>query len=363
MLALLISLAVAQPAKNVVIVAIDGVRPTELFEGAQRELMHGVEEEQGLADKYWRPGMEERREALMPFFWKTVATQGQVFGNARKGAAMKVANAQRCSYAGYNELFTGAPDVRIDGNGFGPNPNVTVLEWLDQQPGFEHRVQAFATWQAFERILNVERSGLDVRAGWSPPFAKEAQRTGARDAIDSLFRNATPMFGGNALDAATVMALTESLKTTHPRVLFVGLGEHDEWMHAGRYDLALESLHRADALIEALWTALQSMPEYRGSTALIITTDHGRGLEGAGWKEHGRSIDGSQDVFVGLMAPGMAALGERSDAPTTQGQVAATLTSLLGLDWRARRPDAATELPLTSAGASPLRAPLAARPR
>ena len=347
MLTLLLALTAAQPVKNVVVVAIDGLRPTELFDGAQRPLMHGVEEEQGLVDKYWRPEREARRQALMPFFWNTVATEGQVFGNAERGAPMQVQNTLRCSYAGYNELFTGVPDPRITGNGYGPNPNVTVFEWLTRQPALKGRVQAFATWDTFERIFNVERSGLDLRAGWAPPFARDKQRTATRDAIDLLFRNTTPLFGGNALDAATFVALTESLKTTHPRVLFVGFGENDEWMHAGRYDLALESLHRADALLASLWATLQAMPDYRDSTALIVTTDHGRGLEGASWKEHGRSIEGSQHVFAAVMGPGVPALGEREGTGVlTQGQVAASITQLLGYSWSAFRTDAAPPLPL-----------------
>ena len=79
--ALLLAMLLAQP-RNVVVVTLDGLRPEEVFDGAQRSLMHGVEEEQGLVDKYWRAGRDARREALMPFFWKTVAREGQVFGDA-----------------------------------------------------------------------------------------------------------------------------------------------------------------------------------------------------------------------------------------------------------------------------------------
>ena len=36
-------------------------------------------------------------------------------------------NGKKCSYPGYNEIFTGAPDPRIDSNDKKPNPNVTVF--------------------------------------------------------------------------------------------------------------------------------------------------------------------------------------------------------------------------------------------
>jgi len=214
----------------------------------------------------------------MPFIWGTMAKRGQIFGNASLGSSMRVSNAKRLSYPGYNELFTGVADPRIDSNEHAANENVTVLEWLAAQPSIDKRVQVFATWETFFRIFNVERSHLDVRAGWNAPFQGDPNRTPAKDVIDALHATTTPMFGGNTLDAFTMMSLKESLKEKKPRVLMVGLGETDEWMHAGRYDMALEAMHRADAAIAELWEALQAMPEYRDTTALLVTTDHGRGI-------------------------------------------------------------------------------------
>jgi hypothetical protein len=340
--------ATAQP-RNVVLITLDGVRPTEVFTGAQPELMDrdsgGVENPEGCRARFGADTAQARREALMPFLWRTMAREGQVFGNAALGAPMRVTNGRGFSYPGYNELLTGAADPRIDSNGHPPNDNVTVFEWLATLGPFRGRVQAFATWDAFFRIFNVGRSKLDVRAGWEPPFANDAHRTPTRDALDALFRTTTPVFGDNALDSLTYAALKESLRTQHPRVLFLGLGEHDEWMHAGRYDLALEAAHREDALVQDLWNTLQAMPAYRGTTTFLLTTDHGRGAEN--WKEHGASQPGSEDVWFAAMGPGVPALGERSHTgPLTQAQVASTVAGLLGEDWRAKSPAAAAPLPL-----------------
>jgi hypothetical protein len=346
-LPLVLSLLVAQPAQNVIVVALDGLRPLEVFDGAQRDLMRGVEEEEGLVDKYWRDPPEARRRALMPFLWGVVAGQGQLFGNAALGSPARATNGRGCSYPGYAELLSGFADPRIEGNAHPANPNVTVFEWLAQQRGFTGQVQAFATWDTFSRIFAVERSGLDVRAGWAPPFANEPLRNPARDTLDALYRTTTPLFGGNALDALTWAALKESLRTSRPRVLFLGLGETDEWMHAGRYDLALEAAHRADAVVAELWDLLQSLPEYRGTTTLLVTTDHGRGVAGGEWREHGRAIPGSEAVWFAALGPGVPALGERRQAGlVTLGQLASTVAQLLGLDWSAAEPRAAPPLPL-----------------
>ena len=47
---------------------------------------------------------------------------------------MQVTNRARVSYPGYNEIFTGAFDPRIDSNEYPPNPNETVFEWLNTRP-------------------------------------------------------------------------------------------------------------------------------------------------------------------------------------------------------------------------------------
>jgi hypothetical protein len=340
--------------RNVVVIVSDGVRPREVFEGADRSLMGrlgGVENEEGCVAKFWRPSPVERREALMPFFWKTVAAQGQVFGSGRNGSQMRVTNIHRISYPGYNELLTGFADPRIDSNEVENNPNVTVFEWLQGKPGFEGQVQVFATWETFFRIFHASRSKLDVRAGWQPPFVSDPVRTEGKDLIDSLHRTTTPLFGGNALDAVTYAALKESLKTIRPRLLFLGLGETDEWMHAGRYDLALEALQRADATIGDLWATMQQMDEYRNQTVFIITTDHGRGLLPWDWRFHGPTVIGADEIWLGIMGPGIPASGLRHNTGVvTQAQIAATIASLLGHDWLTANPLAAAPLPLQPKG-------------
>lgn len=351
-LLLLIALAQAPSpqARNVVLIVSDGVRAKEVFEGADRSLMGkagGVENEPGCVQKFWRPDAISRREVLMPFLWKTVAREGQVFGDASRRAPMQVTNRARVSYPGYNELFTGVADPHIESNAWVDNPNVTVFEWLNQRPGFERSVAAWATWETFFPIFNVTRSKLEVHAGWNPPFRDDPERTPGKDVIDLLHRSTTPLFGGNALDAITYAGLKESLKTKRPRVLFVGLGETDEWMHAGRYDLALEALQRADATIADLWNTMQAMPEYKDSTVFIITTDHGRGTSPWNWKHHGASVDGAESIWAAIIGPGIPALGNRAATGlVTQSQIASTVAEAVGENFRLDFPAAAAPLPL-----------------
>ena len=132
--------------------------------------------------------------------------------------------------------------------------------------------------------------------------------------------------------------LLDFVKAKHPRVLFVGYGETDNWAHAGRYDLVLHSAHEFDRYVQQLWETMQAMPEYRDQTTFVITTDHGRGSGLVEWKDHGVDQKGSENIWIAVLGPDTEALGERTRAnPVTQAQIAATLAALLGKKLSRRR--------------------------
>jgi phosphopentomutase len=124
------------------------------------------------------------------------------------------------------------------------------------------------------------------------------------------------------------------------------LGETDEWAHDRRYDLYLDAAWRGDRFVARLWETAQSMPEYRGKTALVITTDHGRGDSPENWSDHGRDVPAARRIWIAVLGPATPALGVRSGVGATQAQVAATIATLLGLDFNSARPSAAPPLRL-----------------
>lgn len=338
------------PAANVVLIVTDGLRWQEVFTGAERALLAskagGVADTAGLRRDFWRDDVNERRAALMPFFWGTIGRDGQLFGNPGKGSVVRLTNTFKFSYPGYNEILTGVFDPAINSNEYPPNPNETVFEWLSSKPEFSGKVAAFATWDAFTRIFNAQRSGVVVRDGWTPPFAAEGARGEREQTIDEFYRTSVQYWPNNAFDAPMHLAAKEYIKTRTPRLIFIGYGETDEWAHAGRYDLVLRSAHQVDAFIADLWQTMQAMPEYRGNTAFIITTDHGRGRGNDGWQHHGRDVNGAENTWIALLGAGVPPLGERGPASTvTSNQIAATIAQLLGEDWVGRRPNAGRPLP------------------
>jgi hypothetical protein len=340
--------APAAPAqtRNVVLIVSDGLRWQEVFTGADPLLLDDKQAGGSwtptaeLRQKYWHPDPAERRKLLFPFLWGTVAARGQLFGNQLAGSRVTVANAIRVSYPGYNEMLTGRPDPRIDRNEFGPNPNLTVFEWLNGTREFRGQVEVFGTWSTLADIFNEPRSRLPVRVGAT--LVDRADGSARGRLLAELYETTTHLYGSNAFDGFLQLALRDHLKTHHPRVLFVGCGDTDLWAHMGRYDLVLETAHRFDAFVGELWREMQARPEYRGKTTFILTADHGRGSGPEDWKEHGVAQPGSENIWLAVLGPDTAALGERRSVPElSQGQVAATVAALLGHDFREAAPAAA----------------------
>lgn len=337
--------------RNVVLIVSDGLRWQEIFSGADRSLMdseHGGiwADPKELKQAFWRDDVSERRELLFPFLWSIVAKKGQIFGNQTKGSVAHVTNGMAFSYPGYNEMLTGHPDPKIDRNEFGPNPNVTVFEWLNRMPEFRGKVAVYGTWNVFQDIFNEKRSGLVMQTGWNLPGKGKAKFTPRDELMDELYRTTTPLDGEDTYNSFIQVPLLDYVKTSHPRVLFVGYGETDNWAHQGRYDLVLESAHGFDHFVQQLWETMQKMPEYRDQTTFILTTDHGRGSGLSEWKEHGVDEKGSENIWIAIMGPDTPARGERENIdPVTQSQIASTVAALLGQDYPHDVPAAAKPLP------------------
>ena len=337
--------------RAVVLIVLDGFRWQEVFDGPEHDLMDakhgGAQDAAQLRKDFWRDTPEEGRATLLPFLWTVVAKQGQIYGNRRKGSVAQVTNGFKFSYPGYNEMATGYPNPQINSNEFGPNPNATVFEWLNNLPEFRDQVAIFGTWDTFNDIFRAKQSGLVVRAGWTLPWTEPL--TPREQLLKKLYETSTRVEDDDAPDSFTHEDLLDYLQTHSPRVLFVGYGETDDWAHAGKYDLVLQAAHEDDQRIAELWNTMQAKPEYHDQVTFIITCDHGRGSGLKLWRDHDKNIAGAENIWIAAIGPDTPASGEMANVPrVTQSQIAATIAQLLGQDYRSTVPQAAPPFPILS---------------
>jgi len=324
--------------ENVFIITFDGLRWQELYTGADPALIENkeyVDEPEALKAAFWNDDPIKRREILFPFFWSEIASKGQIHGNRSLGSKVNCANNMWFSYPGYNEILSGfADDKRINSNDKINNPNTTLLEFVNNQPAYKGKVAAFGSWDVFPFIINAERSGIPVNAGFMKATGSDLSE---REIFLNQLQDEIPgPWGGVRLDAFTHYFMMEYVKKNTPRLVYISYGETDDWAHDGEYDEYLKSARRTDQFIKELWALIQSHPQYKDKTTLLLTTDHGRGTEPLDtWRSHGTKISGADQIWMMAIGPDTPALGEvKTAGQLYQNQVAATAAALLGIQYK-----------------------------
>lgn len=327
----------AQTEKDikVILITLDGLRWQELFSGADPKLVANekyVNDTTELKSRFWRESAKERREALMPFFWKQVSTMGQLHGNRQLGSKVNLTNTMWFSYPGYNEILSGrTDDVRINSNDKIDNPNKTVLELVNESAKYKGKVAAFASWDVFPFIVNEKRSGVPVNAGFEK--AKGEKLTANEQFLNKLQDQTPSPWSTVRLDVFTHNFALEYLKKEHPQIIYISYGETDDFAHEGHYDAYLNAAKNTDGLIKELWEFSQNDSYYKDNTVFLITTDHGRGTNPIEtWKNHGNEVPDAGEVWFVTFGMDVEVIGEvSSEEQLYSNQIAPTIVELLGL--------------------------------
>ena len=354
----------SKAADNLILVSIDGLRWQEVFQGYQDDVLDletFKEQKAGLVKQFSGTNAESKRQKLMPFLWNVLAKEGVLIGNRKLGSQMQVTNGYWFSYPGYNELLTGKADPNIDSNKAIDNPNVTILEWLNKQSQYQGKVAAFGSWDVFPAIINRTRSGVPINAGF-----ESADWAGLSDKaqwLNTLQTQVPSPWHNVRLDAFTLGFTKEYILAHQPKVMYVALGETDDFAHQSNYPEYLRGANRADIFIAQLWTLLQSMEQYQNNTNLIITVDHGRGDSAQSWQHHASpkavkgylnglkqyqdGIPGADQIWLAAMGPDVKeSVGSQQTSDFSLDQVAATAVQLLGFDYLQFATDIGQPLPI-----------------
>lgn len=323
----------AQPStNNVFIITIDGVRWQEIFNGADSTLVHSsrfVKDTSLMMQQYWSNDPNERRAKLMPFVWSVIAKQGKIMGNRNLQNKVDVANLFKISYPGYSEIFTGYADGLFIPNLQVRNRNSNVLDYINTMPTYAGQVAAFCSWDVFPFILNEKKNNTLVNAGYEMLHEQDSTNI-----LINQVQNTVVNKNNTRHDLLTYECANNYIEQHHPKVLYLALGETDEFAHKGEYDTYLRKMHQADALIAELWYKVQTDPFYKNNTTFIITTDHGRGGKTHNWNGHGFWVGGSGHTWMACIGKGVDATGEVNQAQQIYSkQIAPTIANLLGFTF------------------------------
>lgn len=264
----------ATPKYNVIFVTVDGVRYQEF-----------------LARK---KGFLGRPEVGFPKFWNMMDQdsdhQFQVYD-------MKISNHYAISLPGYQCIFTGQDQGDRCKNNGGPQVNMeTFPERLVREGFAKQDVVSIASWDGLARAVESKPGTIYSN------FASQKFPDVEMNTVQSR-QDADPApWAPTRLDRYTGAHAIEYIKKYHPRFIHIGFDDSDEWGHRRNYDKYIDSLHQYDDYFQTLLSFLNETGEYGKNTALIITTDHGRG-SGPFWNDHSKEFASAFKTWAILKLP------------------------------------------------------------
>jgi hypothetical protein len=280
----------------VVLITIDGARWQEIFHGSDTSLSHAPLRSSG---------------ELVPNLDRLARERGAAIGAPGRGL-IRATGPNFVSLPGYTEILTGRAPIGCQDN---TCPTIAVPTFLDDARATGAKVAAFGSWEMLDRAVSARPGTFPVSCG--------------RSASDQADVDPWPGSGNFRPDRFTAEAALRHLATDQPDVLYVGLGEPDEYGHRDDYAGYLTALTYADAFVGRVMDTLDHMGPRGSRTHVVVTADHGRARD---FKGHGGGAPESARVWLIAAGPSITARGRVvSSRERHLADVAPTLRHLAGL--------------------------------
>jgi hypothetical protein len=301
---------------HLVVVAIDGVRWQEIFQGMDARLAPAASSDQSPSPA-----------ALMPDLHRIAQTAGVLLGG--DAARVRVSSPSTVSLPGYSELFSGRTPSCGD-NECGQTMEPTLLdEWHEREPNAT--LALVTSWSRIPRVAARNPGQLLISAGRaSPQNLADEMRDPAFNAAIVRGQTTGPAPGSDDYrpDRFTADVGLRLLATRMPEFLFLGLGDTDEHAHQGNYRGYLQALRDADSTIGRIDRWLVSQRRTGKRTLLVVTTDHGRA---ATFMHHG-GVSEAARIWMLFSGDSIDARGTPTLGDSRLADLAATLRPKLGLN-------------------------------
>ena len=155
------------------------------------------------------------------------------------------------------------------------------------------------------------------------------------------------LFGfGYSDDKPTFDRAKQEMEHGVAKLLVVHFAGPDDCAHDSDSTGYVGAIRRADAYTGALWRLAQELPAWRGKTTLIVTSDHGRHLDGVkgGFSSHGCNCEGCRRILFAAAGPDFDGTLEEVTTRRQQVDIPATIAELLGLSHEGMQGEVMTEL-------------------
>ncbi len=133
-------------------------------------------------------------------------------------------------------------------------------------------------------------------------------------------------------DAIMYPIFKKIILENQPVFTLINLIGIDAWAHQNKWDRYIASIVELDTYVLDLWNSIQNDPEMSNQTALYITNDHGRHLDGRknGFVSHGCKCDGCTHISLLALGPDFEA-DKVVASQYDQVDLTATIAKMLGI--------------------------------
>lgn len=322
----LTSLVDSHAARSAPALAPLAVRPPEVRVGTTDRVILVVLDGARWQDIYGDP-------ATMPTLHRWMS-EGVALGAPGVGEPISASGPNFVSLPGYTELLSGRTSG-CTSNECGPSSDPTVMD----DARVTGSVAVVSSWESIANVVAHLGSSSFVSCGRRPAL-------GAHDAATErlLEQGAAvspwPGQGDFRPDRFTADLALQVLDARGPRLMFVGLGETDEYAHHGDREGYLGALRFDDQVLARIDDTLRRTGA-DAHTTVFVTADHGRA---DGFREHGRAWPESSRVWLVAKGGAVPARGYvASPVARRLADVAPTIRHLLGLPGESA-PDAGATL-------------------
>jgi hypothetical protein len=183
---------------------------------------------------------------------------------------------------------------------------------------------------------------------FAPPELRDDEETGRMTALLNL---SVTDFARHALtlssaDELSVYVLRQVMRQFAPSLIWITLHDMDV-AHTGAYSLYLEGIRRSDRLCAEIWQLIESDPEYRGKTTMLVLPDFGRDSDispaGNGFQHHRTGDPLSRTTWMMALGP-QVRQNVTVDRPMDSLDLVPTIGALMGFATPLARGKAATEI-------------------
>lgn len=131
----------------------------------------------------------------------------------------------------------------------------------------------------------------------------------------------------------SMFPIFKDIITEHKPILtLINFLDIDSWGHEDNWERYLQAHRDVDSLVMELWNLVQNDPVMKNKTALYITNDHGRHLDGHknGFVSHGDGCEGCRHISLLAIGPDYQ---KNREVTTCYDQIdlTATLAAIFGL--------------------------------